>query len=50
MNGDYATWKAMDREQYQAEKQAMIERCFDDLERYIPGIRAKCDWVEAAPP
>jgi phytoene dehydrogenase-like protein len=28
----------------------MIERCFVDLERYIPGIREKVDWVEAATP
>ena len=28
----------------------MVERCFADLERYIPGIKDKVDWVEAATP
>ncbi len=50
MNGNYDDWASLDKAAYKAAKQAMIERCFVDLERYIPGIRAKVDWVEAATP
>ncbi len=50
MNGNYDDWASLDKEAYKAAKQAMIERCFVDLERYIPGIRTKVDWVEAATP
>ncbi|GBE13206.1 15-cis-phytoene desaturase [bacterium BMS3Abin13] len=50
MNGNYDDWAFLDKAAYKAAKQAMIERCFVDLERYIPGIRAQVDWVEAATP
>ncbi|VAW34803.1 similar to phytoene dehydrogenase [hydrothermal vent metagenome] len=50
MNGNYDDWATLDKASYKAAKQAMIERCFVDLERYIPGIRAQVDWVEAATP
>lgn len=50
MNASYGDWTRLDDEQYEAKKQAMIERCFVDLERYIPNIRQQCDWVEAATP
>ncbi len=50
MNGNYDDWAHLDNDAYKAAKEAMIERCFTDLERYIPGIRDKVDWVEAATP
>jgi len=50
MNANYDDWKNLDGEEYYTAKQEMIERCFVDLERYIPGIREKVDWVEAATP
>ena len=50
MNANYDDWAHLDREQYKEAKQAMVERCFVDLERYMPGIRKKVDWVEAATP
>lgn len=50
MNANYDDWAHLDGEPYQQAKQEMIERCFVDLERYIPGIRKKVDWVEAATP
>ncbi|MDH3328576.1 MAG: NAD(P)/FAD-dependent oxidoreductase [Desulfobulbaceae bacterium] len=50
MNANYDDWAYLDKESYKEAKQAMIERCFVDLERYIPGIREKVDWVEAATP
>lgn len=50
MNANYDDWAALEGEEYKEAKQQMIERCFVDLERYIPGIREKVDWVEAATP
>ncbi len=50
MNGNYEDWAGLDKENYIREKQAMVERCFIDLDRYIPGIREKVDTVESATP
>ncbi|MHB8788912.1 MAG: phytoene desaturase family protein [Desulfobulbaceae bacterium] len=50
MNANYDDWSGLDREEYGQAKEAMVERCFVDLERYIPSIRTKVDWVEAATP
>ncbi len=50
MNGNYEDWAGLDEEDYIREKQAMVERCFIDLDRYIPGIREKVDTVESATP
>ena len=50
MNADYDDWAGLDKTAYGQAKEAMIERCFDDLERYIPGIRFKVDTIESATP
>ena len=50
MNADFDDWAGMDKTAYRVAKEAMIERCFADLERYLPGIRAKVDTVESATP
>jgi len=50
MNGNYEDWASLDTQRYKREKEAMVERCFDDLERYIPGIRDKVDTIESATP
>ncbi|MBU0482340.1 MAG: FAD-dependent oxidoreductase [Proteobacteria bacterium] len=50
MNARYDDWASLPEEEYQREKGLMIERCLVDLERYIPDIRRKCDWLEAATP
>ena len=50
MNANYDDWASLDKSAYRAAKEAMIERCFVDLERYIPGIRAKVDTIESATP
>lgn len=50
MNGNYDDWAGLDEQSYAQAKEAMVERCFKDLERYIPGIRAKVDTVESATP
>ncbi len=50
MNGNYEDWAGLDEETYAREKEAMVERCFEDLERYVPGIRDKVDTIESATP
>jgi phytoene dehydrogenase-like protein len=50
MNSRYSDWAGLTEEQYQDEKQALIDRSIKDLERYIPGITEKIDWTEAATP
>ncbi|MEW6288905.1 MAG: NAD(P)/FAD-dependent oxidoreductase [Thermodesulfobacteriota bacterium] len=50
MNGNYDDWADLADAEYKAAKQEMIERSLDDLERYIPDIRGKIDWLEAATP
>lgn len=50
MNSRYEDWAALSKERYAVEKELMIERAVQDLDRYIPGIRSKIDWLEAATP
>ena len=50
MNANYEDWAALDETAYKQAKEAMVERCFDDLERYMPGIRDKVDTIESATP
>ena len=50
MNANYDDWAELDAESYRQAKTALVERCFKDLERYVPGVRAKVDTVEAATP
>lgn len=50
MNARYDDWVNLSADEYQKEKERMIERSLVDLERYIPDIRQKCDWLEAATP
>ena len=50
MNALWDDWASMDEATYQAEKKRMCVECVEALERFIPGIGAKLDWVEAATP
>jgi len=50
MNARYSDWAGLSDADYQMEKTAMIDRVMDNLDQYIPGIRDKCDWLEAATP
>ena len=50
MNANYDDWAGLDPQAYQQAKEVMIDRCFNDLERYIPGIRNKVDTIESATP
>ncbi len=50
MNANYDDWAQLSPEAYRLAKEAMIERCFEDLERYVPGVRSKVDTIESATP
>jgi all-trans-retinol 13,14-reductase len=50
INARYEDWKALSEEQYAIEKQRLIDESIASLEKHIPGVRAKIDWMEAATP
>lgn len=50
LNGQYADWNKLSPEDYEKEKTRLIEESIVALEKYIPDVRAKIDWMEAATP
>ncbi len=50
MNSRYEDWSDLDDVHYHQAKTRLIDRTLNDLERYVPEIRAKIDWQEAATP
>jgi len=50
LNGRYPDWKALSEEDYELHKRRLIEESLLALERFIPGVREKIDWTEAATP
>jgi phytoene dehydrogenase-like protein len=50
LNGRYGDWKQLSDADYEKEKARLVEESIAALERYIPGVRAKIDWSEAATP
>jgi phytoene dehydrogenase-like protein len=50
MNSRYEDWAALDKAGYEAEKQKMIDDTLEHLDKYIPGIKDKVDYTEAATP
>ena len=50
LNSRYEDWNRLSAGDYLREKQRIIEESIACLERYIPGVRAKIDWAEAATP
>lgn len=50
INAKYDDWNNLSPEQYAAEKQRLIEESITSLERFIPGVRSKIEWQEAATP
>ena len=49
-NANYRDWKELSEEQYQAEKKKLIDETVAALEKYIPGVSAKIDHLEASTP
>ena len=50
MNARYEDWCELTVEEYEQEKQELISRTTVDLQKYVPEITQKLDWVEAATP
>jgi phytoene dehydrogenase-like protein len=49
-NANYGDWAFLSPEDYQREKQHLIETTIDALEKYVPGVRSKIEHVEASTP
>ena len=50
LNAKYDDWARLSAAEYEAEKQRLIEESLVALERFLPGVRTKIDWTEAATP
>jgi all-trans-retinol 13,14-reductase len=50
LNGQYPDWQALSPETYALHKDRIIEESLVALEKYLPDVRAKIDWKEAATP
>lgn len=50
INARFEDWNSLSEEQYAIEKQRLIDESIASLEKFIPGVRAKIDWMEAATP
>jgi len=49
-NANYRDWADLPEDQYEFEKQKLCDSTIDCLEKYIPDIRQKIDWIEASTP
>ncbi len=49
-NARYEDWAHLPEEQYEQDKAHLCETTIDCLEKYIPDIRKKLDWIEASTP
>ena len=49
-NANYNDWASLSEDDYKKAKEDMIEDTLKALEKYIPGVREKIDYVEAATP
>ncbi|MDY6862005.1 MAG: FAD-dependent oxidoreductase [Thermodesulfobacteriota bacterium] len=49
-NANYQDWADLSQDEYSESKKELMESTLDALEKYIPAIRKKVDWVEAATP
>jgi all-trans-retinol 13,14-reductase len=50
LNGKYPDWNSLSEDDYELNKKRMIEESLVALEKFIPDVRAKIDWQEAATP
>ena len=49
-NANYEDWANLSEQEYQNSKEELIESTLAALEKYIPGVQDKVDYVEAATP
>jgi len=50
LNSTYEAWNTLSEEEYAREKARLVEESITALERYIPDVRGKLGWTEAATP
>ena len=50
MNAKFEDWADLSDEEYASAKESMIQGAVNGLEKFIPGVAQKCDWLEAATP
>jgi phytoene dehydrogenase-like protein len=50
ISANWDDWVSLSEEEYHRSKEALIQRTLDSLERYIPDIREKADYLEASTP
>jgi all-trans-retinol 13,14-reductase len=50
INARYEDWNRLSDEEYEVQKRRLIEESLVALEKHIPGVREKIDWMEAATP
>ena len=50
MNSRFDDWNTMETNIYEEQKAALCQRTLLDLEKYLPGVSSKIDWIEAATP
>jgi phytoene dehydrogenase-like protein len=50
LNGQYPDWQILSEEAYETHKQRLIDESLTALEKFIPDVRSKIDWMEAATP
>lgn len=49
-NARYEDWKNLTEEEYKKQKQYVIERALSALEKLIPGVREKIDYIDCSTP
>jgi len=49
-NANYDDWANLSEAEYRAAKEDLTDRTLDALDKYVPGIRDKIDYLEAATP
>ncbi len=49
-NARWEDWAHLDEKEYELRKKELVETTLDALDRYVPNIREKLDWAEAATP
>jgi len=49
-NSSFADWEKLSLDEYELQKKYLIERALMTIEKIIPGVRDKIDFVEAATP
>jgi phytoene dehydrogenase-like protein len=50
LNGRYPDWQGLGEEDYARHKRRLIDESLAALDKFIPDVRGKIDWMEAATP